>query len=409
MADPTNSAPTSPIKPAAFIEHTDSPEDGPHQELVWCKDDNKELEGPMYEYTPLYRIESLGLADHDISAIAKALQGKAVTISRTPYEDIDKAIAWVMGVEVGKALAAAPSAPAGQAAVATVHRGGTAVFGRATVLVRWEDGAEALPDGEHKLYAFLPTAGQAEGTAWDFTAWLQRLMELADAYWDASPAARYRFRSPLLEHATNAGMHWRSRAALASPPPAVHQSPVQPAGAIVETIKTELDALGRLWMDYGKQAGGFNTESGTLYGQIQFTRAKVLDYVAMLATPQPAAQSAVSDEQIMDACRPFAEDGGRWPSSWIDAGRAVLALASSAQAGEPDGIWGRPSRLFIDMCLNELERGSLTSLPRKAAFAEREGMSLADVDTWMYAARQRFAEAVRSLATQAERPAGERS
>jgi hypothetical protein len=36
--------------------------------------------------------------------------------------------------------------------VATVMRGGTAVFGRATVLVRWEKGAEALPDGEHKLY-----------------------------------------------------------------------------------------------------------------------------------------------------------------------------------------------------------------------------------------------------------------
>lgn len=53
--------------------------------------------------------------------------------------------------------------------------------------------------------------------------------------------------------------------------------------AISETIKTELDTLARLWMDYGKQAGGFNPESGALYGQIQFTRTKVLDYVAMLA------------------------------------------------------------------------------------------------------------------------------
>ena len=53
--------------------------------------------------------------------------------------------------------------------------------------------------------------------------------------------------------------------------------------AIIETITAELDALGRLWMDYGKQAGGFNPESGALYGSIQFTRTKVLDYVAMLA------------------------------------------------------------------------------------------------------------------------------
>jgi hypothetical protein len=36
--------------------------------------------------------------------------------------------------------------------------------------------------------------------------------------------------------------------------------------------------------------------------------------------------STITDEQIMDAARPFAEDGGRWPSDWIGACRAVLAL-----------------------------------------------------------------------------------
>lgn len=108
----------APSEPAAFIEHTDSPEDGPHQELVWKKDINEELEGPLYGYTPLYKIESLGLPDHDTDAIVKALRGKVVSIGRTPYEDIDKAIAWVMGVGVGKALAtkadsAAPCATCG--------------------------------------------------------------------------------------------------------------------------------------------------------------------------------------------------------------------------------------------------------------------------------------------------------
>ena len=46
--------------------------------------------------------------------------------------------------------------------------------------------------------------------------------------------------------------------------------------------------------------------------------------------------AGMTDEAIMDAMRPFAKDGGRWPSDWVDAARAVLALsaAASAPAGE---------------------------------------------------------------------------
>lgn len=80
--------------------------------------------------------------------------------------------------------------------------------------------------------------------------------------------------------------------------------------AIVETITTEIDTLGRLWMDYGKQAGGFNPESGALYGRIQFTRTKVLDYVAMLAAGRDAeryrklsAAPMITDERIWEMWR----------------------------------------------------------------------------------------------------------
>lgn len=42
--------------------------------------------------------------------------------------------------------------------------------------------------------------------------------------------------------------------------------------------------------------------------------------------------SELSDDQIMDATRAFAADGGRWPSDWVDACRAVLALAAPGAA-----------------------------------------------------------------------------
>jgi len=73
-----------------------------------------------------------------------------------------EAVEYTMGDEVTPARSAllahlrtvpvaAQVAP--QEPVATVHRGGTDVFGRATALVRWELGSEQLTDGEHKLYA----------------------------------------------------------------------------------------------------------------------------------------------------------------------------------------------------------------------------------------------------------------
>jgi hypothetical protein len=64
------------------------------------------------------------------------------------------------------------------------------------------------------------------------------------------------------------------------------------------------------------------------------------DARALLATlSHPATQAgalqAVSDEQIMDAVRGFAADGGRWPSDWIAACRAVLALAATQPNAAP--------------------------------------------------------------------------
>ena len=37
--------------------------------------------------------------------------------------------------------------------IATIRRGGTNAFGRATLLIQWEDAAQELPDGEYELYA----------------------------------------------------------------------------------------------------------------------------------------------------------------------------------------------------------------------------------------------------------------
>lgn len=51
----------------------------------------------------------------------------------------------------------------------------------------------------------------------------------------------------------------------------------------------------------------------------------------------PIAAGAVqgltpTDDQIMAAVRGFASDGGRWPSDWIAAGRACIALAATTTA-----------------------------------------------------------------------------
>lgn len=63
--------------------------------------------------------------------------------------------------------------PTGQAAaqpVVTVQRGGSDMFGRATVIVRWEAGESALPDGQHKLYA-TPPAGERSTPAEPLKGW----------------------------------------------------------------------------------------------------------------------------------------------------------------------------------------------------------------------------------------------
>lgn len=44
--------------------------------------------------------------------------------------------------------------------VMTMHRGGSDAFGRTNVAVRWEAGANKLPDGEHKLYARAETGAE---------------------------------------------------------------------------------------------------------------------------------------------------------------------------------------------------------------------------------------------------------
>ena len=40
----------------------------------------------------------------------------------------------------------------------------------------------------------------------------------------------------------------------------------------------------------------------------------------------------MTDEKLMDIARPFAADGGRWPSDWLDAMRAAMAAQCKADA-----------------------------------------------------------------------------
>jgi len=49
-----------------------------------------------------------------------------------------------------------------------------------------------------------------------------------------------------------------------------------------------------------------------------------------MTTPAASRAATPSDEQIMDAIRDLAADGGRWPSDWISAVRRGLALAQPA-------------------------------------------------------------------------------
>lgn len=108
--------------------------------------------------------------------------------------------------------------------------------------------------------------------------------------WQAAPAGE---QSSVAWDRLQSTINALSKGAAKSAAPA----PAGDEAAIIETITKELDALGRLWMDYGKLPGGFSPESGSLYGSIQFTRTKLLDYVRMLATAsaaQPVEASSVT-------------------------------------------------------------------------------------------------------------------
>ncbi len=64
----------------------------------------------------------------------------------------------------------------------------------------------------------LPSAAQPAPVPFDFAEWHGNLMMLADAYWEASSAARFRHREQLRQHALNVGQHWKARAMLSAAP-----------------------------------------------------------------------------------------------------------------------------------------------------------------------------------------------
>jgi hypothetical protein len=61
---------------------------------------------------------------------------------------------------------------------------------------------------------------------------------------------------------------------------------------------------------------------------------KMLTPPKALRAAQPAAQEP-SEADLIELLRPFAADGGRWPSDWLDAARAVLTFAAQPAAQEP--------------------------------------------------------------------------
>lgn len=75
-------------------------------------------------------------------------------------------------------------------------------------------------------------------------------------------------------------------------------------------------------------------------------------YSNLIRPEATAPAGGVTDDQIMDATRAFAADGGRWPSDWIAAGRAVLALTTAARAAEPalPNFGGDERRHIICLC-----------------------------------------------------------
>lgn len=107
-------------------------------------------------------------------------------------------------------------------------------------------------------------------------------------------------------------------------------SPAAPAGEGADIDDAQLEGMAR------KLMGAIATErSGKVElwpAQYRFALGDWFKKGYRAALACPASQSTVSEEQIMEACRPFAKNGGRWPSDWVDACCAVLALASQAQA-----------------------------------------------------------------------------
>ncbi len=64
-----------------------------------------------------------------------------------------------------------------------------------------------------------PSMGvQSAPVPFDFAEWHGNLMMLADTYWEASSAARFRHREQLRQHALNVGQHWKARAMLSAAP-----------------------------------------------------------------------------------------------------------------------------------------------------------------------------------------------
>ena len=106
-------------------------------------------------------------------------------------------------------------------------------------------------------------------------------------------------------------------------PPVVQQAPVQPAGAwpFVETP--------------GEFAARLQTALNYFGAVLPAVRNVLIECPAQLATSQPAAQSAVTDEQILKTYRDAIEHAERCNQGFsygrLQALRAVLALATQAE------------------------------------------------------------------------------
>jgi len=104
-----------------------------------------------------------------------------------------------------------------------------------------------------------------------------------------------------------------------APPPVVQQASVQPARA--EAMAAKLDTF----------IEHYDAKPSLEY--IRLTRDEAFEIAhALRTTPQPAARSAVSDEQIVATLQEIADENifANHIQDVVDAGRAVLALATQA-------------------------------------------------------------------------------